>query len=73
VLSQIIKLANTPYIMNLYIYYNKHDKTKEPQGKFKATNLEEAIIKASSIKNLNIQDFLKLFKVEQVFKNSTKK
>jgi hypothetical protein len=51
--------------MSLYIYYNKHDKTKEPQGKFEATDLEEAIIKASRIKNMNIQDFLTVFKVEE--------
>ena len=28
--------------MKLYIYYNKYDKTKEPQGKFSAIDLEDA-------------------------------
>jgi hypothetical protein len=65
VLSQITKLANTPHPMSLYIYYNKNDKTKEPQGKFEAINLEDAILVASHIKNMNIQDFLTVFKVEE--------
>jgi len=65
VLSQITKLANTPHTMSLYIYYNKHDKTKEPQGKFEAIDLEDAILVASHIKNMNIQDFLTVFKVEE--------
>jgi hypothetical protein len=51
--------------MSLFIYYNKSDKTKEPHGKFEATDLEKAIIKASRIKNMNIQDFLTVFKVEE--------
>ena len=65
VLSQITKLANTPHTMSLYIYYNKHDKTKEPHGKFEAIDLEDAILVASHIKNMNIQDFLTVFKVEE--------
>ena len=65
VLSQITKLANTPHPMSLYIYYNKHDKTKEPHGKFEAIDLEDAILVASHIKNMNIQDFLTVFKVEE--------
>jgi hypothetical protein len=36
--------------MSLYIYYNKHD---------------NAILVASHIKNMNIQDFLTVFKVEE--------
>jgi hypothetical protein len=51
--------------MNLYIYYNKNDKTKEPHGKFEAIDLEDAILVASHIKNMNIQDFLTVFKVEE--------
>ena len=65
VLSQITKLTNTPHPMSLYIYYNKHDKTKEPHGKFEAIDLEDAILVASHIKNMNIQDFLTVFKVEE--------
>ena len=42
-----IKPINTPHPMSLYIYYNKHDKTKEPHGKFEAIDLEDAILVAS--------------------------
>ena len=55
--------------MNLYIYYNKHDKTKEPQGKFEAISLEDAILIASHIKDMNIEDFLTIFEVEEWKKN----
>ena len=51
--------------MRLYIYYNRNDKTKEPQGKLEAINLEDAILIASHIKDMNIQDFLTVFKVEE--------
>ena len=64
-LSQKTKLANTLHTMSLFIYYNKHDKTKEPHGKFEAINLEDAILVASHIKDMNLQDFLKVFKVEE--------
>ena len=64
-LSQKTKLTNTLHTMSLFIYYNKHDKTKEPHGKFEAINLEDAILVASHIKDMNLQDFLKVFKVEE--------
>ena len=51
--------------MKQYMYYNKSDKNKEPQGKFEAIDLEDAILVASHIKNMNIQDFLTVFKVEE--------
>ena len=51
--------------MRLFIYYNKNDKTKEPQGKLEAINLEDAILLASHIKDMSIQDFLTVFKVEE--------
>jgi len=51
--------------MRLFIYYNRNDKTKEPQGKLEAINLEDAILIASHIKDMNIQDFLTVFKVEE--------
>ena len=51
--------------MSIFIYYNKHDKTKEPHGKIEAINLEDAILVASHIKDMNIQDFLTVFKVEE--------
>lgn len=51
--------------MRLYIYYNKNDKTKEPHGKLEAINLEDAILIASHVKDMSIQDFLTVFKVEE--------
>jgi hypothetical protein len=38
--------------MKKYIYYNKSDLTKEPQGKLEAINLEDAILIASHIKQI---------------------
>jgi hypothetical protein len=51
--------------MKRYIYYNKFDSTKEPQGKLEAINLEDAILLASHIKEMSKDDFLKVFKVEE--------
>jgi hypothetical protein len=51
--------------MKRYIYYNKFDSTKEPQGKLEAINLEDAILLASHIKEMPKEDFLKVFKVEE--------
>jgi hypothetical protein len=51
--------------MRLYIYYNKLDSTKEPHGKLEAINLEDAILIASHVKDMSIQDFLTVFKVEE--------
>jgi hypothetical protein len=51
--------------MKQYIYYNKHDSTKEPQGKFEAINLDDAILIASHVKQMPIDDFLTVFKVEE--------
>lgn len=56
--------------MSTFIYYNKLDSTKEPHGKFEAISLEDAILIASHIKNMNIQDFLTVFKVEEWKKRS---
>lgn len=50
--------------MKIYIYYNKYDSTKEPQGKIKARSLKEAIKKAASIKNMDIDEFLTIFNVK---------
>jgi len=58
--------------MGLYIYYNKHDKTKEPQGKFEAINLEDAILVASHIKQMPIEDFLTVFTIEEWKRNLKK-
>lgn len=51
--------------MGTYIYYHKNNKEKEPIGKIEANNLEEALLKASKIKQLKIDDFLDVFKVER--------
>jgi hypothetical protein len=49
----------------LYFYYHKNDEKKEPIGKIEADNLEEALIKASHIKQLSPDNFLDVFKVER--------
>ena len=49
----------------VYYYYHKNDPKKEPIGKIEADNLEEALLKASHIKQLKIDDFLDVFKVER--------
>ena len=51
--------------MKSYIYYNKLDSTKEPHGKLEAIDLEDAILIASHVKDMSIQDFLTVFKVEE--------
>jgi hypothetical protein len=55
--------------MKRYIYYNKLDSTKEPHGKLEAINLEDAILLASHIKEMEIEDFLKVFEVEEWKRN----
>jgi hypothetical protein len=56
--------------MKKYIYYNKYDSSKEPQGKIEAIDLDDAILIASHIKDINIDDFLKLFEVKEWKRNS---
>jgi len=51
--------------MNSYIYYQKNDPNKEPYGKFEAINLEDAILIAAHIKQMPIDEFLKIFEVEE--------
>lgn len=58
--------------MGLYIYYNKRDKTKEPQGKFEAINLEDAILVAAHIKQISVDEFLKIFTIEEWKRNLKK-
>jgi hypothetical protein len=47
--------------MKTYIYYNKHDSSKEPQGKVQADNITEAIEKAAAIKQMDLDSFLSIF------------
>jgi len=56
--------------MKRYIYYNKFDSTKEPQGKLEAINLEDAVLLASHIKEMSKEDFLKIFEVKEWKRNS---
>lgn len=56
--------------MKQYVYYSKNDLTQEPYGKFEAIDLEEAILIASEIKQLSIQDFLSTFRVKEWKQNS---
>jgi hypothetical protein len=58
--------------MKPYIYYNKLDSTKEPQGKFSAIDLEDAIKIAAHIKQMPVEDFLTVFTIEEWKKNSKK-
>ena len=51
--------------MKTYIYYNKSDSSKEPQGKFEAIDLDDAILTAAHIKQMSIDDFLNVFKIEE--------
>jgi hypothetical protein len=51
--------------MKLFIYYNKLDSTQEPQGKLEAINLKDAILIAAHIKQMPVDDFLNVFKVEE--------
>ena len=56
--------------MSLYIYYKKNDPKKEPYGKLEAVDLEDAILIASHVKDMSIDDFLNIFEVEEWKKNS---
>jgi len=47
--------------MKTYIYYNKYDSSKEPQGKVQADNITEAIEKAAVIKQMDLDSFLSIF------------
>jgi hypothetical protein len=58
--------------MKQFIYYNKLDPKKEPYGKFEAINLEDAVLIASHIKDMSIDEFLKIFTVEE-WKTNLKK
>ena len=56
--------------MSLYIYYKKNDPNKEPYGKFEAVDLEDAVLIASHVKDMSIDDFLNIFEIEEWKKNS---
>jgi hypothetical protein len=50
--------------MKTYIYYNKYDSSKEPQGKVQAENITEAIKKAANVKRMDLDTFLKIFNLK---------
>ncbi len=52
--------------MKVYIYYSKFDSKKEPQGKVKASNLQEAIHLISQIKQLDQNEFLQIFEIKEI-------
>jgi uncharacterized protein YciI len=56
--------------MKPYIYYNKLDSTKEPQGKINAIDLEDAAKIAAHIKQMPVENFLTVFTIEEWKKNS---
>jgi hypothetical protein len=58
--------------MKPYIYYNKLDSTKEPQGKINAIDLEDATKIAAHVKQMPVEDFLTVFTIEEWKKNSKK-
>ena len=51
--------------MKRFIYYNILDPKKEPIGKLQAINLEDAILVAAYAKQMPVDDFLNVFKVEE--------
>ena len=60
--------------MKTYVYYNKLDKTKEPQGKILDANDEEdAAFQAAFRKQMNIEDFLNIFEVKEVYERKVQK
>ena len=56
--------------MKQYIYYNKRDSSKEPQGKIQANNVTEAIKQAAVVKQMDIDVFLKTFNLKTYERNS---
>jgi hypothetical protein len=50
--------------MKTYIYYNKYDSSKEPQGKVEAESITDAIRKAAVVKQMDLDTFLKVFGIK---------
>jgi len=49
-----------------YRFFSVNDKNKETVGTVTSDTLEEAYLMASKIKNLKLESFKKLFKVEKI-------
>jgi|TARA_R110000803_G_scaffold42850_6_gene91753 hypothetical protein len=52
--------------MKQFKYFNIKDSHKEQIGIVQSHSLDEAYIKASKIKNLNLEEFKKIFSIEEV-------
>ena len=60
--------------MKTYVYYNKLDKIKEPQGKIlDADNEDDAAFQAAFRKQMNIEDFLNVFEIKEVYERKVQK
>lgn len=57
--------------MKQFKYFNIKDSHKEQIGIVQSHSLDEAYIKASKIKNLNLEEFKKIFSIEEVKWNLT--
>jgi len=51
--------------MKQFIYYNILNPKKEPISKLQAASLHDAIVTAADIKQMPVDDFLNVFKVEE--------
>jgi uncharacterized protein YrzB (UPF0473 family) len=54
--------------MKKYKFYSLTDKDEDAIYIFDASNIEEAYVLASQIKKLPLEDFKKIFKVEEILK-----
>ena len=52
--------------MNGYRFFSKHDPDKETIMAWPSSSLEEAVERFAEIKRLPVEDFTKLFEVEQL-------
>ena len=52
--------------MKTFIYYIKLDSTREAINKVSAEDFDDAILIASQIKQLSIEEFSKLFSIEEI-------
>ena len=52
--------------MKNFIYYNKFDSTREAINRIPAEDFDDAILIASQIKQLSIEEFSKLFSIEEI-------
>jgi len=51
--------------MKTFIYYNKFDSKQEPYGKVEADTQEQAVLIASSLKQMDVENFSKIFEVKE--------